>query len=109
MPDSLPLLRGRITLTERFVSTRQGGRRSTYPSKDAATHIEQLEQQLTSVWQTVAKRERDERDFAASHEIIAIEPEPGSDLSAESLGDARLGMRVISTDPLTGVVLVDAS
>lgn len=104
-----PLLTGRVESAERYVSVRRGGRPAKLPQTDPAKQHAYLSKQLDAIWERVAKRERDDRDPGAMHEIIAIEPKEGAQLEAESFGDKRLGMRVIAKDDKTGVVYVDAS
>ena len=104
----LPILRGRIEKTEVFVSARGGGgSRPVLPPRDPTKHRAALIAQLDQVVATVQARPADARDPEATREIVAVIPEPGSELPAASLGDAATGVRVIGSDPDTGVVLVE--
>jgi hypothetical protein len=105
----LPFLAGRVLRADPYLSTRSRDHAPTIPKRDADAHRELLMRQLEQVWRDVAKRGFDDRDPAARNEIIAIKPKEGEDLPAESYGDARYGMRVISKDEVSGVVLIDAS
>ena len=110
MPDGeLPFLRGRIERVEEFVSARGGGGpRSVLPPRDPARHRAALLAQLDQLAATVQARPPGTRDPEATREVIAVIPEPGAELAATSLQDAATGVRVIGTDPDTGVVLVDS-
>lgn len=104
----LPILRGRIEKTEVFVSARGGGgARPALPPRDPTKHRAALIAQLDQVVATVQGRSVDARDSEATRELVAVIPEPGSDLPATSLADAATGVRVIGSDPDTGVVLVE--
>jgi subtilisin family serine protease len=48
------------------------------------------------------------RDEAATREVVAIQPAAGSTLAPEQLDTTRGDVRIIGTDPKTGVVLLDA-
>lgn len=107
--ERYPLLPGRIAFTDKYVSIRRGRHQHTIPAGDAQRHHAFLSAQLDEIWRKVARREPTDRDAGAVHEIIAIRPNEGEQLQADSLGDQRLGMRVVSVDAETGVVFVDAS
>jgi hypothetical protein len=108
--DRLDLLRGRINLDERYQSTRQGRPGAfTIPARDPAEHKAILVAQLDAIWRTVARRDMQDRDPAADHELVVLTPEPGHALAAASLGDVHTGVRVVSVDESTGTVLIDTS
>ena len=50
----------------------------------------------------------EDRDVAASRELVVLRPEPGYAVTPESFGDARQGVRIVSVDETTGAVLIDA-
>jgi hypothetical protein len=106
----LELLRGRINLDERYKSPRQN-RAGVFviPPRDPDQHKAILIAQLDAIWRAVGRREMENRDPAADHELVVLTPEPGHELAAESLGDVRTGVRVVSVDETTGAVLIDAS
>ncbi len=108
MAKILPFLTARTHVTERYISVRRGGHSPIVRVRDADAHRAMLASQLEQIWRTAAKRGPDERDPAAQNEIIAIRPGEGGDLPSDSFGDSRSGIRVISKDPDTGIVLVDA-
>jgi hypothetical protein len=104
----LPILRGRIEKTEVFVSARGGGGpRPALPPRNPARHRAALIAQLDQIVATVQGRPAGARDAEATRELVAVIPEPGSDLPAPSLGDVASGVRVVGSDPDTGVVLVE--
>lgn len=108
--ERLPFLRGRVEKAESFVSPRGGGgERPALPPRDPATHRGLLLAQLDAIAEEVAQRDPNVRDPEASREIIAVIPEPGSELPASSLGDERADVHVVGTDPDTGVVIIDAA
>ncbi|MBZ0117650.1 MAG: S8 family peptidase [Sandaracinaceae bacterium] len=107
--ERLPFLRGRVEKFESFVSPRGGGgEKPALPPRDPATHRGQLLAQLDAIAEEVAKRDPATRDPEASRETIVVIPEPGSELPAPSLGDARSDVRVVGADPDSGAVIVDA-
>ncbi len=107
--ERLPFLRGRVERMESFVSPRGGGgEKPALPPRDPTAHRGLLLAQLDAISDEVGKRDPAIRDPEASREIIAVIPEPGSEIPAPSLGDERTDVRVVGTDPDSGVVIVDA-
>lgn len=107
--EKLPLLRGRIEKAERFQSARGGGgEKPALPRHDAGAHRDALLAQLDAIADVVKKRGAAARDAEATREIITVEPEPGHQIQAESLADAKTGVRVVGTDADTGRVVIDA-
>jgi hypothetical protein len=105
-PDRLPFLRGRITRLERFRSPQAGGGKLHLPLRDAAQHREILIRDLDLV--LAAVEQRSSVDAELKRAVVAVIPAEGHELDDNSLGDKRTDLRVVSTDPDTGVVLIDA-
>lgn len=107
--ERLPILRGRIDIAERFQSPKGGRRpRPATPERDPGAHQQLLVAQLDDIFRAVGRREMEDRDVAADRELVILRPEPGYEVSAESFGDKRQDVRVISVDEATGAVLIDA-
>lgn len=107
--ERLPLLRGRVGRVERYKSPQGGSRdKPLLPPRDRATHAAHLRSQLDALKAAAAARAPAQRDSDATREIVAVIPEPGQSLPAESLGDKNSDVRVIGEDPDTGLVLLDA-
>lgn len=108
--ERLPVLRGRIDIAEPYQSPRGGPRsRPAVPERDPSTHRQLIMAQLEDLFWTVGRREMEDRDVAAGRELVVLRPAPGFEISAESFGDERQNVRVISVDDATGIVLIDAS
>jgi hypothetical protein len=108
--EGLPFLRGKIERAEEFTSARGGGgERPVLPPRNPTTHRAQLIAQLDQLAAAAQARRPETRDPEATREVVAVHPEPGSELVISSLGDAATDVRVVGVDPDTGVVLVDAS
>ena len=105
---TLPFLKTRPIITERYVSVRSPRQSTAIRIRDAATHGAMLAEQIDRIWKAMAARPSDERDPAAINEIIAIQPATGDDVPADQFDSSRYGLRLISKDPDTGIVLVDA-
>lgn len=108
--EGLPFLRGKIDVSEPFTTARGGGGDApVLPRRDPTKHRLQLIAQLDNI--ALAARSRDPlaRDPEATREIVAVHPEPGSQLEASSLGDATSDVRVVGVDPDNGVVFIDAA
>src|SRR5262245_18676293 len=98
--EGLPFLRGRIERTESFTSARGGGGdRPSLPRRDPTTHRAQLIAQLDQIVAAAQVREPATRDPEATREVVAVHPEPGSELVAASLGDAASDVHVVGVDP----------
>lgn len=109
MPDgALPFLRGRISATEDYRSPQGGGEAPQLPGQNARAQSRRLRRELDEIARKVAAREAQARDAGASRELIAVRPIAGFDLHPEKLGDRRSDVRVVSQDPQTGIVLLDA-
>ncbi len=107
--ERLPILRGRIDIAEPFQSPRGGPRpRPAIPERDPRRHQQLIMAQLEDIFRTVGRRAMDDRDLAAARELVVLRPAPGFEISAESFGDKRQDVRVISVDEATGGVLIDA-
>ncbi len=109
MPGELPFLRGRIEKSEAFTSARGGGGdRPRLPPRDPTQHRAALLTQMDQLVADARGRPAGSRDEEASREIIAIVPEPGAELAAPSFADAATGVRLVGSDPDSGVVIIDA-
>jgi hypothetical protein len=107
--DRLPFLRGHISDTENFRSTRGGSRKpGLLPSRDPAVHRAHLLQQLQALEQQAAARNQASRDELATREVIAIHPTSGASLNGDQLDDGRGDVRLVGKDPATGTVVLDA-
>ena len=107
--DKLPFLRGRIEGAQPFTSARGGGGAPPPQlQRDPVAQRAALVAQLDQLAATVESRATQSRDPEATREIIAVLPEPGHRLAAESLGDARTDVRIVGDDIDSGVVLIDA-
>jgi len=105
----LPLLRDRISAIDTYESPQGGpGKRPTIPQRDPQQWRDVLTRQLDGVEQDARTRPKTARDELATREIIAVRPAPGTELAPGALDDAREDVRLIGTDPTTGVVLLDA-
>src|SRR6266516_1875799 len=110
MPNGfLRLLRANITFEDAYQSPRGGSQRPPIPQRYPAQHAQALLAQLDAVVQQAQPRhQQTPRDPEATRELIALRPEAGYDLPAESLADKRRDVRLVSKDEDTGVVLIDA-
>jgi len=107
--EKLPFLRGRIEGAQPFTTTRGGrGAAPVLPQRDPVARRALLVAQLDQLAATVEGRATEARDPEATREIIAVLPEPGHRLVADSLGDARTDVRIVGVDLDSGVVLLDA-
>lgn len=108
--EKFELLRGKIRHQQYFENPKSGFSREgpRLPTRDPKIHQKMLESQLSLLVTKVSSRKTDERVPDAHREIIAVKPERDSDLPGESLGDKREDVRVVSQDPDTGLVLIDA-
>jgi hypothetical protein len=107
--EGLPFLRGKIERSEAFTTARGGGGDPpALPPRDPITHRGQLIAQLDQIATAARSRDPQVRDPEATREVIAVYPEPGSQLEVSSLGDANSDVRVVGVDPDNGVVLIDA-
>jgi len=107
--EKLPFLRGRIEGAQPFTTTRGGrGAAPVLPQRDPVARRALLVAQLDQLAATVEGRATQARDPEATREIIAVLPEPGHRLAADSLGDARTDVRIVGVDLDSGVVLLDA-
>lgn len=107
--ERLPLLRGRVHVSQHFKSPLGGDRTpKPLPSRNPAKHKTTLLQQLDHIAEQAKARPVGQRDELATREVIAVTPEPGYELKAESLADKKTDHRVVVRDDQTGVVIVDA-
>jgi Subtilase family len=107
--EGLPFLRGKIERSEAFTTARGGGGDTpTLPPRNPIQHRGELIAQLDQIATAARARDPQTRDPEATRELIAVHPEPGSQLEASSLGDANSDVRVVGVDPDNGVVLIDA-
>jgi hypothetical protein len=107
--ERLPLLRGRISRIDSYDSPQGGGRSATLPSRDPQRHRDVLIKQLETIERQVQARATTERDELATREIVAVRPAPGSTLTPDQLDSSRGDVRVVGTDPQTGIVLLDSA
>lgn len=106
--ERLPLLRGRISQIDTYDSPQRGSRSAPVPSPDPRSHRDALLKQLETIEREVGTRAATTRDELASREIVAVRPAPGSILTPDQLDSTRGDVRLIGTDPHTGVVLLDS-
>ncbi len=108
MNHRLPLLRGQVHRSDPFQSV--FGSKSDplpRPARDPDTHRANLFQQIDRIAQEVAARPAGTRIQGASRELVSVRPEPGFELVAESLADARSDARLVAVDDETGAAIVD--
>lgn len=103
----LPLLRGRISLMDTYLSPLRGGAQPKIPILDPQQHRNRLLQQLDNLLHQIQTRAGSVRDELATREIIAVRSTAGVQLTAEQLDDARSDARLIGIVPETGTVLLD--
>ena len=111
MPEDplLPHLRGIFHRTDGFQSTYGGTRElPPLPARDPTVHRANLLAQLDWLAQAVALRPGGDRVAEATRELVLIQPEPGSELAADSLADRPRDVRVVAIDESSGTVLLDA-
>src|SRR5204863_3349776 len=107
--EKLLFLRGRIEGVQPFTSARGGGGPPPQlPQRDPVAQRAVLVAQLDQLAATVESRATEARDPEATREIIAVLPELGHRLAADSLGDAKTDVRTVGVDLDSGVVLLDA-
>jgi len=106
--ESYGLLRGRAVASD-FKQVVGGPKRASPPRPDPAMHRPRLLAQLDAVAAAEQARPAEQRDADATREVLAIRPTDLADpLNVEQLGDRANDVRVIGSDPATGVVLLDA-
>lgn len=104
------LLRGRITEQTSFQTPRNARKEKLpLPPRNRAAQKQVLLNQLDALLKQVQDRDPAERVEGAAREIIAVQPEAHFHINADGLGSKPKDVRVISEDPDTGVVIVDAS
>jgi hypothetical protein len=105
---SFPLLRGR-TQTKDYKAVVGGPRSASVPRPDPADHRRNLLAQLDAIVATANARPVGSRDPDAVREIVAIRPADANvPLNGEALAHPADGVRWVGTDPISGVVLLDA-
>src|SRR5450759_4544297 len=106
---SFPLLRGR-TQAKDYKAVVGGSRSATIPRPDPAGHRLKLLAQLDAIVATANARPAGARDPDAVREIVAVRPaDPNAPLDGEALAHPSSGgVRWVGTDPLSGVVQLDA-
>jgi hypothetical protein len=103
-----PLLRGR-TQARGYKAVVGGSRPASVPRPDPAEHRRRLLAQLDAIVATVEARPAGTRDPDAVREIVAVHPaDPNVPLDGTALADPAGGVRWVGTDPVSGVVLLDA-
>ncbi len=105
---SFPLLRGQ-TVARDFKPVIGRPKMASRPRPDPADHRQKLLVQLDALLNEARARPEGQRDQDAAREVIAVRPsDPTDPLNSEQLGDQAHGVRVVGTDPSSGVVLLDA-
>lgn len=105
MAKRLPLLRGRITAEQKYLSTRGGGGPRNLPSLNVKLHHERLIKQIDKISEEISAREN--RDELANREIITVQPFDGYKLKEKPLGDVRQDAVVIGENRESGSVVLD--
>jgi hypothetical protein len=109
MPDDrLPFLRGKISKSERYQSPQGGGRVIALPPRNPREHHDRLIRDLDAVLAAVNELPPAD-DGDRRRGILAVVPEPGSQLDPLTLGDKRSDLRVVGSDPESGLVFLDAA
>lgn len=110
MPDEiLPLLRGRITGQDWFRSPRRGPDAAPpYQRAEPIQHAESLRAQLDALLAMAKERPAESRDPEATRELVAFRPAEGEHLPTGSLTHRRGDVQLVSSDPESGVVIVDS-
>jgi hypothetical protein len=106
--ESFPLLRGR-TQAKDYKAVVGGSRSASVLRPDPADHRLRLLAQLDAIVASVDARPAGARDPDAVREIVAVRPADGNaPLDGEALAHPAGGVRWVGTDPISGVVLLDA-
>ena len=106
--ERFPLLRGR-TQAKDYKAVVGGSRSASVPRPDPAEHRRKLLDQLDAIVATAGARPVGTRDPDAVREIVALRPtDTNAPLDGKGLADPTGGVRWVGTDPVSGVVLLDA-
>ena len=107
--ERLPLLKGQISVVDRYESPQRGGTEARLPSVDVAAHRDRLLHQLDLIKSQVQGRPENARDELATREIVAVQPSSEATLAAKSLGDATSDSRLVGVNFDTSVVILDVA